>query len=175
MARSYLSSPRAQGLCSGPFTEVAQLNPAPALRRATRDDVEAIRALVDGAYSPYIARIGKPPGPMLDDYQQVVEDHEVYVALEAGQVAGVLVMQREGSDMLLANVAVLPACKGKGLGKALMQFCEEYARQAGCQAIRLYTHERMTENIAIYQKLGYHETHRAHEHGFARVFMRKPL
>ncbi|MGF6393758.1 GNAT family N-acetyltransferase [Pseudomonas plecoglossicida] len=151
------------------------MNPAPALRRATRDDVQAIGALVDAAYSPYIARIGKPPAPMLDDYRQVVEHNDVFVALEAGRIAGVLVMQREGSDMLLVNVAVLPACKGKGLGKVLMQFCEAHSRQLGCRAIRLYTHERMTENIEIYRKLGYVETHRAHEHGFARVFMRKPL
>ena len=151
------------------------MHPTPALRRATPADVEAIRALVHAAYSPYIARIGKAPAPMLDDYHQVVEDNDVFVALEAGRVAGVLVLHQEGSEMLLVNVAVLPACKGKGLGKALMQFGEEHARQAGCRAIRLYTHERMSENIEIYQKLGYVETHRAHEHGFARVFLRKPL
>ncbi|BBH45817.1 GNAT family N-acetyltransferase [Pseudomonas sp. KU43P] len=112
---------------------------------------------------------------MLDDYRQVVEDNEVFVAVEAATVTGVLVMQPEDSDMLLVNIAVLPACKGKGLGKVLMQFCEAYSRQAGCQGIRLYTHERMTENIEIYQKLGYVQTHRAQAHGFARVFMRKPL
>ena len=151
------------------------MHPAPALRRANPTDVEAIRALVHAAYSPYIARIGKAPAPMLDDYHQVVEDNDVFVALEAGRVAGVLVLHQEGSEMLLVNVAVLPACKGKGLGKALMQFGEEHARQAGCHAIRLYTHERMSENIEIYQKLGYVETHRAHEHGFSRVFMRKSL
>lgn len=42
-------------------------------------------------------------------------------------------------------------------------------------AIRLYTHERMLENIKIYGKLGYQETRRAVEDGFARVFMRKSL
>ncbi len=33
----------------------------------------------------------------------------------------------------------------------------------------------MSENLAIYSKLGYQETHRATEDGFPRVFMRKPL
>lgn len=42
-------------------------------------------------------------------------------------------------------------------------------------AIRLYTHERMLENIEIYGKLGYQETRRAVADGFARVFMRKSL
>jgi hypothetical protein len=33
----------------------------------------------------------------------------------------------------------------------------------------------MSENLAIYRTLGYLETHRATQDGFARVFMRKPL
>ena len=138
-------------------------------------DVDAITALVHEAYAPYIARIGKAPAPMLDDYRQVVAEAEVYVAVDGARIVGVLVMSREGSEMLLVNVAVLAACKGQGIGKQLMDFCEEQSRLAGCSAIRLYTHERMTENIEIYRKLGYVETHRAQEQGFARVFMRKQL
>lgn len=148
---------------------------AATLRRADVADVEAITALVHEAYSPYIARIGKPPAPMLDDYLQVVAEAEVYVALDGARVVGVLVMSREASEMLLVNVAVLAACKGQGIGKQLMHFCEQQSRLAGCSAIRLYTHERMTENIEIYRKRGYVETHRAREQGFARVFMRKAL
>jgi hypothetical protein len=33
----------------------------------------------------------------------------------------------------------------------------------------------MTENIALYTSLGYHETHRGEEHGLHRVYMAKPL
>ncbi|NIE78517.1 GNAT family N-acetyltransferase [Pantoea sp. Tr-811] len=151
------------------------MRPTLTLRKAQPADVEAITALVQAAYSPYIERIGKAPAPMLDDYRQVLADCDVQVAVQGLQVVGVLVMECEGEQMLLANVAVLPACKGQGIGKALMTFCETHALQAGCKAVRLYTHERMTENIEIYHKLGYVETHRAEEQGFARVFMRKAL
>ncbi|MFJ4064298.1 GNAT family N-acetyltransferase [Pseudomonas sp. NPDC089996] len=145
------------------------------LRRAELTDVEAITDLVRAAYSPYIARIGKPPAPMQDDYRQVIASAEVRVALDGSQMVGVLVLEREGDEMLLANVAVLPECKGRGIGKVLMRYCEARSRQVGCNAVRLYTHERMTENIEIYRKLGYVETHRAEAQGFARVFMRKAL
>lgn len=145
------------------------------IRRAHQGDADCITALVAEAYTPYIARIGKKPAPMLDDYRQVVTDAPTFVLTEGADVVGVLVMVQEDSEWLLINIAVLPRCKGKGFGKMLMAFCEEQARQAGCDAIRLYTHELMTENIEIYKKLGYQETHRATENGFARVFMRKPL
>ncbi|QXH48724.1 GNAT family N-acetyltransferase [Pseudomonas xanthosomatis] len=149
--------------------------PATTLRRATPADADTIAALVAEAYSPYIPRIGRKPGPMLDDYGQVVGDELVFVAQQDERIVGVLVLRLEGRELLLVNVAVLPACKGQGVGRLLMDACEAQARAAGSEAIRLYTHERMIENIAIYQKLGYCETHRATQDGFARVFMRKVL
>jgi len=145
------------------------------LHRATLEDADAIAALVAEAYSPYIPRIGRKPGPMLDDYTQVVRDDEVYVARQARRIVGVLVLRHQGRELLLANVAVLPACKGQGIGRLLLQACEAQARAAGCEAIRLYTHAAMTENLALYHKLGYRQTHRAIQDGFPRVFMRKAL
>ena len=35
--------------------------------------------------------------------------------------------------------------------------------------------ERMTENIALYARLGFEETGRGHEAGYDRVFMRKRI
>lgn len=145
------------------------------IRRACADDATSITALVHGAYAPYIARIGRKPGPMLEDYRQVIDRSDTFVMTEAAQVIGVLVMEQEGNELLLANIAVLPAYKGQGIGKALMAFCERHALAARCASIRLYTHVLMTENIDIYGKLGYQETHRACEDGFDRVYMRKPL
>jgi hypothetical protein len=41
--------------------------------------------------------------------------------------------------------------------------------------VTLYTNERMTENLVFYPALGYVETGRGMQDGFARVFYRKPL
>ena len=147
----------------------------PNIRRATQDDAEGIAALVAEAYSLYIPRIGKKPAPMLDDYAQVIADSCVFVLADGADIQGVLVVSQQNTELLLNNIAVLPRYKGKGIGKALLAFCEEHAQATGCDAIQLYTHQLMTENIAIYKKLGYQETHRATEDGFARVFMRKPI
>ncbi len=40
---------------------------------------------------------------------------------------------------------------------------------------RLYTHALMSENLALYPRLGYVETHRGEEKGFSRVCMAKQL
>lgn len=145
------------------------------IRPAQAGDAQPITELVNQAYSPYILRIGRKPGPMLDDYARLIAEATVFVLVAGDEIAGVLVMEREDSELILLNVAVLPRCKGQGIGKQLMVFCEEYARDSGCEAIRLYTHALMTENLGIYSKLGYQETHRATQDGFDRVFMRKAL
>jgi ribosomal protein S18 acetylase RimI-like enzyme len=112
---------------------------------------------------------------MLKNYRQVVADCSVFVLTRPTQIIGVLVVDVRKPNLLLENIAVLPACKGQGAGKLLMAFCEDYARETGCEAIELYTNVLMTENLEIYKKLGYQETRRAHEDGFSRVFMRKPV
>lgn|SRR5262245_30228027 len=145
------------------------------LRPASAIDVQGIKACVDAAYRPYIERIGRKPGPMLEDYSKVVEERQVIVAEFGGTVAGVLVLATSHEGFLLENVAVLPDHRGTGMGKALLQYAESEARRQGFGSLYLYTHEKMTENQQLYSKIGYVEYDRRVEHGFARVYMRKRL
>jgi N-acetylglutamate synthase-like GNAT family acetyltransferase len=145
------------------------------VRVASEEDVDSIRALVNEAYSPYIARMGMPPGPMLDDYRKLVRSGAVHVAEDADGICGVVVVIIEGDSALLDNVAVANRVRGKAVGRSLIAFAEQVARGAGCRSIRLYTHVTMTENLALYPRLGFVETHRAHEKGYDRVYMAKAL
>lgn len=112
---------------------------------------------------------------MLADYGALIERRRVYVIEHEGGVQGVLVLIPETSSMLLDNVAVAPAAQGRGLGRSMLEFAEREAIERGCRSIRLYTNQAMTENIAMYARIGYCETHRADEGGFRRVYMTKPL
>lgn len=145
------------------------------IRAATEEDLPAVEAVVRAAYSPYVPRMGQKPGPMLDDYATLIRERRVHVISNDGAVQGVLVLLPEKEAMLLDNVAVAPAAQGTGLGRKLLEFAEQAARTAGYSSIRLYTHETMTENIQLYSRIGYSETHRAEEKGFRRVYMTKRL
>jgi ribosomal protein S18 acetylase RimI-like enzyme len=146
-----------------------------AIRLAQREDVEAIRSLVERAYSPWIQVIGLRPGPMDSDYAGLVEEGDVYV-WAAPDVIGLLVLRRaDGGALMVENVAVDPAAQGRGLGPALLDFAEAQARERGIEEMRLYTHERMTSNIELYERLGWTEYERVAQHGFERVFMRKQV
>lgn len=147
----------------------------PDIRLATSEDLPDIERVVAQAYGPYVARIGAIPGPMRDDYPARVAQGMVHVLRAQDAVQGVLVLIHEDDCLLLDNIAVAPQAQGKGYGRDLMLFAEDAARRAGYDCIRLYTQEKMTENIAIYKRYGYVETHRAEEIGLKRVFMKKAL
>lgn len=112
---------------------------------------------------------------MLDDYAALIAKGNVHVIEHNGMVKGVLVLIREERHMLLDNVAVSPDAQGLGLGRRMLEFAERAAMASGYRSIRLYTNEAMTENIRLYSRIGYVETHRAEEKGLRRVYMAKPL
>ena len=145
------------------------------IRAATAVDVPAIADIVDHAYRHYIARMGKPPGPMLDDYAARVLEGAVWVLEEGAVMAGIIVLRPTADYLLLDNVAVSPARQGSGLGRRLLAFAEAEALRRGYHEIRLYTHQTMVENQRLYASIGYEETGRGTEAGYDRVFMRKQL
>jgi ribosomal protein S18 acetylase RimI-like enzyme len=145
------------------------------IRAATAADVPAITDIVNHSYRHYIARIGKPPGPMLDDYTARVLEGALWVLEEGAAIAGIIVLLATTNYLLLDNVAVSPARQGLGLGRRLFAFAEAEALRRGYCEIRLYTHQTMLENQRLYASIGYEETGRGTEAGYARVFMRKQL
>ena len=147
----------------------------PSLRRATCQDLAAVQEIVRAAYTRYVTRIGRKPAPMLDDYAALIGEGQVHVVERDGLVQGILVLIPQDDAMLLDNVAVAPEAQGSGLGRLLLAFAERTAIKAGYRAIKLYTNEAMTENIALYMRIGYVETHRIEERGLRRVYMFKLL
>jgi ribosomal protein S18 acetylase RimI-like enzyme len=147
----------------------------PRIRAATAADVSVIGQIVDQAYRHYIPRIGKPPGPMLDDYAARISEGGVWVIEDGSSIAGIIVLLPRPDHLLLDNIAVAPARQGSGLGRRLLAFAEAEAVRRGYREIRLYTHRTMTENQRLYAVIGYEEIGRGTETGYARVFMRKRL
>jgi|SRR5215212_3348186 ribosomal protein S18 acetylase RimI-like enzyme len=72
-------------------------------------------------------------------------------------IVGVIVLTVTDEGFLIDNVAVEPSHRGKGLGKALLEFAEAEARRTGFDYIYLYTHQKMTENLVLYSSIGYCE------------------
>jgi len=145
------------------------------LRPATLADASAVAVCVNNAFGHYIERIGMKPAPMEMDYEHEIREHQVFVVEDAGQVVGSLVLGVTEEGFLLDVIAVDPKYWGKGVGRIMLEHAEAEAKKQGFDSIYLFTHEKMTENQALYKRIGYVEYDRRLEYGRKRVYMRKPL
>jgi GNAT superfamily N-acetyltransferase len=72
-------------------------------------------------------------------------------------------------------VAVDPERQGAGIGRTLLERAEGRASEEGVDELQLLTHELMTQNRAMYARMGWEETEQRDEEGFSRVYFRKHL
>jgi ribosomal protein S18 acetylase RimI-like enzyme len=145
------------------------------IRPAEIQEAGAVTMLVREAYAKYVGRIGREPAPMLVDYEAAIMARETWVLVEGDETSGVLVMRPDNDHLFVETVAVRPDRQGSGLGRRLMAFVEEAARDRGLREIQLYTNEKMEENLPFYRSLGFEETGRRLDEGYRRVFMKKRL
>jgi putative acetyltransferase len=77
----------------------------------------------------------------------------------------------------LKRMYVRPACRGRGLGKALLQWLEAAARERGSARLMLETGIHQHEALALYERMGFRR--RGPFGGYAQdpmsVFMEKTL
>lgn len=143
------------------------------IRPAREGEAELLRNLVRAAYAHYVPRLGREPAPMTDDYAARIAAGQAWVLEADGTAMGALVLEDTPGGPADRQYR---RCRGRarhGQGRRLMDFAETEARR-GHPKCWLYTNEKMVENIALYARLGYVETHRAEQHGHRRVFMEKP-
>ena len=151
------------------------------IRRATEDDVARIVEIARAAYIKYVPRMGREPPPMLADFAAEVAAGRVVVIEIARAVGGYLISWPKMEAYFIDNIAVDPAHQGLGLGRQLMEYAVRETKRHNLSAIQLYTNATMTENLAMYARMGFVETHRVMETqfhietGFPRVYMCRML
>lgn len=74
-------------------------------------------------------------------------------AFEDGNILGCAMLVEEKSDVVkLRQMAVLNYVQGKGIGRALMQFAENLARDHGYKILTMHARKNA---VGFYEKMGY--------------------
>ncbi len=145
------------------------------IRPATPSDIPAIKQCAELAYQQYIVRMGKKPAPMMADFSSQLATHRIDVYVCDNSIDGYIVLQDQGAALMLENVAVLPSKAGNGIGRTLINHAITIAKLENFSRVILYTNEKMHENLTLYPKFGFIETHRITEDGFNRVYFEYPV
>lgn len=141
-------------------------------RPAVPAEARALAAIARAAYAPYVATIGREPPPMRQNFAADIPRGRVWVA---GAPDAFVVAYADGTDWHVENLAVAPAERGRGLGRALLAAAEAVGRARGHARVTLYTNAAMAPALALYPRLGYTEVARRTEQGLHRVFFAKEL
>jgi ribosomal protein S18 acetylase RimI-like enzyme len=88
--------------------------------------------------------------PRTDDYAAAIARGLVHVLKIDSRLTGLVVLIVEPDGLLLDNIAVAPATQGQKIGRRLMTFASDTAKQRGLPCLRLHTNELMMENIGWY-------------------------
>jgi ribosomal protein S18 acetylase RimI-like enzyme len=145
------------------------------LRQAGPADAPALRALTREAYAKWVPVTGREPLPMRVDYAEAVLSHRFDLLYEDGTLAALIETAGEADHLLIVNVAVATAYRGRGFGRQLLAHAERLAAGGGFAEIRLYTNRLMAANIALYRSLGYRIDREEEMASGTAVHMSKPV
>jgi len=98
-------------------------------------------------------------------------DTNVLVATVKDQIAGTVSGIEEQQSLHVCSMAVDPSHQGQGIAQRLMEELERLARHSGCQKLFLQTAWAMTEAIALYWRLGYHQEGYQPRHFYGEDFL----
>ena len=116
----------------------------------------ALDGLLAAAFVELVGRYGAEGRSQVKDgarYLVILDDDGVVVG--CGAVQGFEAGSEHAGDGELKRMYVVPAARGRGFARALLDALEELARSAGHPVLRLTTGELQPEAIALYESSGY--------------------
>jgi GNAT superfamily N-acetyltransferase len=133
------------------------------VRRATAADAPDIGRLLHDFNSEYEA-VTPGPGAIARRLAPLMERNETIVLLVGDGPDGLALMRfreslwTEGLECYLGELYVVPALRGQGRGRALMQAALQAARERGADYMELNTGEGDVAARALYESLGFSRT-----------------
>lgn len=148
------------------------------IRKAIIDDIDAIEKLYDETHTEEengAQIIGWVRGvyPVRATAEMALKRGELFVLEDAENIcgAGIINKMQVASYMqgkwehdvtddqvcVLHTLVISPNRRGRGYGRAFIEYYENYALQNGCIELRIDTNARNTKARVMYQKHGYKE------------------
>ena len=131
---------------------------ASSIRPATEADLLRLVAVEVGAGQVFrtvgMAKVAEDV-PQVSDLRDAAEAERLWVTEVGSEVAGYIAAEVLDGNAHVAQVSVAPDYAGRALGRAMIEFVEEWGRAAGRPATTLTTFRDVPWNGPYYLRLGY--------------------
>lgn len=127
------------------------------IHKAEKSDLKEILALQYIAYQTEADLFGsRNIPPLKQTLDEVMEEYDRGMVLkmtdESGSIIGSVRAWEKDGTVYIGKLMVHPECRGRGYGTKLLAEIESFFPQ---KRYELFTSTRSTDNIRLYQKLGY--------------------
>lgn len=152
------------------------------LRAATLADASKILATIVAAFEQYRGKLVPESGAFRETTEAIAAElakgASAIVAERNGEMLGCVMTYEIEGDLYFGRLAVMPAARGTGLARRLIEAVEADARRRGLPGVRLGVRVALTDNQRLFHSLGYREISREAHPGFdhpTSINMRKSL
>jgi ribosomal protein S18 acetylase RimI-like enzyme len=125
---------------------------------ASPDQAAVVHRIMIAAFEEYRGVLDPPSGAHAETVETVLEEMRkggAVIAWEDGEPVGSGRWRIEPDYFYIGRVSVLPAQRGRGIARTMIDHMETIARQRGITRLRLGVRMLLPQNIDLYQKLGY--------------------
>jgi len=112
---------------------------------------------------------------MSANYEQTIETNRFDLFYQDQELAALLETINNEDHLLIENVCVAPFLQRMGIGKSLLDYAEELAKDSGYDMIRLNTNKFFEGNVDLYIRHGYEIDWEKPVDGGIHVHMKKSI
>jgi GNAT superfamily N-acetyltransferase len=136
-----------------------QSQPSISIRMARASDAAAIASAILQSFAEYQAAYTPAAfaatTPTADTIEGRLREGPVWAACRRGAIVGTVSAVSRGAGCYIRSMAIVPAARGAGLGRLLLQHVEEFAAAQGHTYLLLSTTPFLARAIRLYEQAGF--------------------
>ncbi|WP_456476544.1 GNAT family N-acetyltransferase [Oceanithermus sp.] len=123
------------------------------IERVTNLDPEVYCDLYRASEDAWSLRLGWTALELIEHFQR--PDVALWYAYEAGHPVGLVELEITPETAEIAYLGVVPAARGRGVGRALLAAAAGHAFGRGARELKVRAHDHEKAAIALYERLGF--------------------
>jgi GNAT superfamily N-acetyltransferase len=132
------------------------------IRLAVSAEAASIAAVLHQAFveyeSLYTPEAFAATTPTTDQLQKRWGEGPVWVAVHKDLIVGAVGAVPKGEALYVRSMAILPAARGQGIGRLLLEQIERFANECGDRRLFLSTTPFLIRAIRLYERFGFQQS-----------------